>query len=98
MTDNGLTAASLAPASEPARTSKRDFKTYLAWITTPVSIVNGGPGLYAPFFGLAPGLLGVYQLDLQVPQSTLPMHSFSPSIEWTETFGNELGLGPIPVR
>jgi NitT/TauT family transport system permease protein len=39
MTDNGLTAASLAPASEPARTSKRDFKTYLPWITTPALFV-----------------------------------------------------------
>jgi len=47
----------------------------LAWITTPVFItIDDIHGLTATFFGLAPGLLGIYQLDLQVPQPPANSH------------------------
>lgn len=77
----------------------------LAWITTPVFItIDDIHGLYAPFFGLAPTLLGIYQLDLQVPQPPANPRFIDLNIGYYTTippnppFANASFLGAIPVN
>lgn len=39
---------------------------------TPVSVVLGGASLQPAFAGLTPGFIGLYQVNVQIPQSTPP--------------------------
>lgn len=60
------------PVTIPVPTGVPTPLSPLSWVSTPVSVV-GTPGNHPPlqvsFFGLAPGLTGVWQMDVAVPMT-----------------------------
>jgi len=74
----------------------------LSWITTPVSVVaNGQQPLHVLFFGLAPGLVGVWQMDVVMPamwsQPTLSIENEFYSLP-PNSFGESLSFPSIPIK
>lgn len=75
----------------------------LSRITTPISVVTEGYGqpvkLY--FFGLAPGTIGVWQMDAAVPADwNMPYISFQVDFNSPppNSFSESVGQPPIPVQ
>ena len=75
----------------------------LSKITTPISVVAEGYGqpvqLY--FFGLAPGTIGVWQMDVAVPSDwSHPYISFQVDFNSPppNSFGESVGQPGIPVK
>jgi uncharacterized protein (TIGR03437 family) len=72
----------------------------LCYATTPIFVGVYPQGLYVPFFGLAPGLVGVYQMDVMVPSAWsenllhIDLDFFIPPTR----FGQSTHLMPIPVN
>jgi len=93
------------PVIPPVATGAANPISPLSTITTPISVVAGNYLGQEPvqvyFFGLAPGLIGVWQMDAAVP-SDWPSHYVSFQIEFyspppNSFAGSEL-LPAIPVK
>jgi len=66
-------ATGLGPVSPaPATGQSAPAVPPLALVTTPVKVTIGGVEAAVEFAGLAPGLVGVYQVNAQVPQEVTP--------------------------
>jgi uncharacterized protein (TIGR03437 family) len=86
--------------SPPVATGVAAPSSPLSWITTPISVVGGEP-VQVNFFGLAPGLIGVWQMDFLVPTNwSRPYFSFQ--IEFytppPNAYANAEAEPAIPVK
>ncbi len=66
-----LYATGLGPVDPPLPAGTLAPVTPLSWVTTPLTIFIGGAAADASFVGLAPGYVGLYQLNVRVPMTTL---------------------------
>jgi uncharacterized protein (TIGR03437 family) len=65
-------AAGLGATSPPARTGEPAPSSPLAVLVTPVRCTIGGAEAPVEFQGLAPGFVGLYQVNVRVPQGVAP--------------------------
>jgi len=60
-------ATGLGPVTNQPASGAPAPASPLAWTVSPVTVTIGGVAVTAPFAGLAPGWVGLYQVNLQVP-------------------------------
>ena len=62
-------AAGLGPVSPPVPSGTATPESPLSWVVGPVSVIIGGVSVTPLYAGLAPDLVGVYQVNVSVPAS-----------------------------
>ena len=60
-------AAGLGPVSPPVPSGTATPESPLSWVVGPVSVIIGGVSVTPLYAGLAPDLVGVYQVNVSVP-------------------------------
>ncbi|HEY4364716.1 MAG TPA: hypothetical protein VGN17_27370 [Bryobacteraceae bacterium] len=90
------------PVSPPVATGVFTPLTPLSQVTTPFSVVaDRQQTLQVLFFGLAPGMLGVWQMDVAMP-STWPRPALSLEVDFysppPNSFAASIGLGGIAIK
>ena len=81
-------------ATEPAVESGRAGPTSepLARVKTPVSVTIGGQSATVAFAGMAPGFVGLYQVDAQVPAGVTPGIAVAVAITQAATRSNTVTI------
>ena len=80
--------------SPPVPTGEAAPFTDLSWCTLPIKAVIDGVEAPVLFAGLAPGFVGVYQLNIQVPQLTPGVHGLRIVLAGTSSNEVSLPVGP----
>jgi uncharacterized protein (TIGR03437 family) len=85
-------ATGLGPVTPPARTGEATPGSPLTMLTTPVQCRIGGADAEIIFAGLAPGFVGLYQVNARVPASVTPGSAVNVVLSQGSVTGNTVTI------